>query len=413
MTVDYNDKIHVTRFDEATGEGKTGALSRAELIGVNFVNSPADLPPADLDGVIQLGDNETYYFNTTVDLEGNRLVAGQNTVILGSSSENCRIKSTGLTGTALLSSAWSLPMRGITLEADVAINLDATGNANQAIDWFGVNFTDCNTIGTIKNYGNCIWSDCAILNSQGLTFDGSIGTIGLQSSLFDCSSGGTVLILPATLTIPRRFRIIYSAFVAIGAFSETSINVDVGATIPDEGYILDTCNFAAGGTYTAGIQSTDSRVLWTNCVGITNTDSVASYYMVNNATVTDIVTQNVAVKAAGTTSSGPLVQRFTLTANRATYQGPRTRIFQVSGVATLSGGGSNNEYDVLVYLNGAPITGADQAVTSSTGGRVESLTVQTLVQLSTNDYIEIWVKNATGTNDVTFQNLNVIVKAVS
>jgi hypothetical protein len=64
-------------------------------------------------------------------------------------------------------------MRNITIEHGTAINLDATANANQALDWFGVNFTDCAIIGTIKNYSNFVMTDSAFLNSQGLTFDGT------------------------------------------------------------------------------------------------------------------------------------------------------------------------------------------------------------------------------------------------
>ena len=39
--------------------------------------------------------------------------------------------------------------------------------------------------------------------------------------------------------------------------------------------------------------------------------------------------------------------------------------------------------------------------TTSGTGRAENIVVQTLVKLSTNDYIEIFVENATATNNVT------------
>ena len=145
-------------------------LTGATIAMPNFIyiESKNDFPTP-VGGVISLEDNKTYFINTTVDLTGDRLVAGQNTTILGGSSENCRLKSTGLSGTALLSSNWTIPIRGLTFEADVALNLDAAGNSNQAIDWFGVNFTNCNTIGLIKDYANIIWTDCAILEGADLT----------------------------------------------------------------------------------------------------------------------------------------------------------------------------------------------------------------------------------------------------
>jgi hypothetical protein len=185
-----------------------GGLTSGEII---FVSTTEDLPTP-VNGVITLADNVTYFFTTVVDLLGDRLVCGENTTILGGSSENCRIKSTGLVGTALITSVYSLPMRGITIEANVALNLDGDGTTT-ALDWFGVNFTDCATVGTIKDYSNFIMTDCAFLNSGGLTFDGTIGTIGFSQCLFDCNATNTVFILPATLTVTRRFRIIYSSFI--------------------------------------------------------------------------------------------------------------------------------------------------------------------------------------------------------
>lgn len=38
----------------------------------------------------------TYFITSIVDLNGDRLIAGQNTVLIGGSSKNCGLKSTGL-----------------------------------------------------------------------------------------------------------------------------------------------------------------------------------------------------------------------------------------------------------------------------------------------------------------------------
>lgn len=387
-----------------------GLVGSAPGSGLVFVNSVSDLPPA-VSGVRTLAANTAYWFTTTVDLQGDRLVAGANTTILGSSSENCRIKSTGLTGTALITSNWSLPMRGITLEADVALNLDATANANQALDWFGVNFTDCVTVGTIKAYNNVIWTDCGVLNSAGLTFDGEIGTVGLNSCIFDGRTGGTTITLPATANITRRFRVIYSAFVALSG--ETALNVNTSATIPVEGYILDTCNFSGGGTYNAGVQSSDNKALWTNCRGITNSDSIGTMYMQNNATVTVIPAVNTEVKVAGTTTAGANNQRFSHSANRLTYDGARVRDFKVSVTGTLGSGGSNDQYGLYIYKNGAAVVESEQYVTANTAGRVESFALQAIVQMSQNDYVEVWAENSIDADDVTVTFLNVIVSPVT
>lgn len=374
-----------------------------------WVDSPNDFPAA-VDGVRTLGDNVTYVITGTVDLLGDRLVAGQNTTLLGGSSENCRIKSTGLTGTALLSSEWSLPMRGLTIEADVALDLDADGNSNQALDWFGVNFTDCPTVGTIANYGNFIATDCAWLNSQGMTYDGSIGTIGFNQCIFDNRASGTSIILPATLTITRRFRATYSAFVSLSG--ETALNTNASATIPVEGYILDTCNFAGGGTYLSGVQSTDNKALFVNNRGIKNSAEVGFMTMVGNATATTIGSPGVAVKAAGTTTLEAQSQKFSHSNNRLTYTGAITRDFRVIATATCSSSASN-QIGLYIAKNGSILANSEQYITANAGGRAEGGSVQCIIELATDQYVEFWVENATGANNITVSELSVIAEAIN
>lgn len=372
------------------------------------VKSVKDFPPPKA-GVITLEDNCTYWIYGTVDLGGNRLVCGRNIALLGGSSENSRLKSTGLTGTALITSNWSMPMRGLTVEADVALNLEA-GDTNQAIDWFGVNFTDCGTIGTIRDYSNVIWSDCAVLNSKGLTFNGTIGTVGFSQCIFDASSGGTIITLPATLEITRRFRIIYSAFVVLSG--ETGINVSTSATIPVEGYILDTVNFGGGGTYTTGVAYNDNKALWANNKGVNNSASVGFMTMQNNATTTTVSVSGVAYKAAGTTTLESSSQKFDHTNNRLTYTGAITRDFRVLATATLS---SNNGNALGLYIakNGTVIANSEQYITANASGKVEGGNCQTIVSLATNDYIEFFVENDTAANDITVESLSVIAEAIN
>lgn len=383
-----------------------GGLDSGDIV---FVSSVSDLPTAS-GGVITLADNITYFFTTTVDLLGSRFVCGVNTTILGASSENCRIKSTGLTGTALITSVYSLPIRNITIEADVALNLDGDGTTT-ALDWFGVNFTDCATVGTIKDYSNFIMADSAFLNSGGLTFDGTIGTVGFSQCLFDVNGTNTAFILPSTLTISRRFRIIYSSFV-VGT-GQTALNVNTSATIPTEGYILDTVNFAGGGTYNTGVQYDDNKALFVNCKGINNSDSIANYYMSDNATVTNVITVATPLKIAGTTTANSINQKFTHTNNRATYTGAINRNFKVTATVSVTSASANDQIGFYIAKNGTVITESEMYVTTNASARAESVTIQTITSLITNDYVETWVENDTDASDVTVTFLNVIIEPLN
>lgn len=377
---------------------------------VVFVNSASDFGTPS-SGVYTLEANRTYIVCAEVDLAGDRLVGSANTVIRGWSSENSRIKSTGLGSTALITSVYSLPMLNLTIEADVALDLVAT-DANQALDWNGVNFTDCATVGTIEDYNNVIWVNCALIDSAGLTFDGSIGTIGMDGCLLSGIAGETTIILPSTLTITRRFRIIYSAVVTPS--TATSINVNSSATIPVEGYILDTVNFAGSGTHLAGVAYTDNKALFRNNVGVGNSASIGLMTMSGNATATTVAATNTEYKAAGTTTLDSTVsQKFTMPAdNRLTYGGAIQRAFRATAVLSLTSN-SNNQVGSYFAKNGSVIATSETYTTTDGAGRRENVLVQTIVALDQDDYLEVWVENATATQDITVTDMSVIVEALN
>lgn len=399
-----NSELYTNISGVITSLNPTSGLAGNEFI---FVFSKLDFPTA-VGGVITLDDNVTYFITKTIDLTGDRLVGGVNTVIIGGSSENCILKSTGLSSsTALITSVYSLPIRNITITHGTALNLDGDGTTT-ALDWFGVNFTDCATVGTIKDYTNFVMSDSAFLNSGNLTFDGTIGTIGMSNCLFDCATTSTALILPSTLAVSRRFRVIYSSFVALSG--ETAISVDTSATISNERYILDTVNFSGGGTYIAGVTHTDNKALFVNCVGITNTSTKGYMYMLNNATDTPIGVSNVNVwvKASGTTTAGTN-SKFTHTTNRLTYNGAFTNSFLITINATVRSATSNQSISIGVAKNGTIVSDSEGIIRTATSNVEHGGSTQAVVEMTTNDYVELFVRN-TGSTDVrvTDFNFNVI-----
>jgi len=406
LYLDTTNGLNYTRYDDTIVElfpTSTG-LGGNEFV---FVFSKLDLPTP-VSGVITLVNNYTYFITKTIDLTGDRIVAGVNSVIIGGSSENCILKSTGLSSsTALITSVYSLPIRNITITHGTALNLDGDGTTT-ALDWFGVNFTDCATVGTIKDYTNFVMSDSAFLNSGNLTFDGTIGTIGMSNCLLDCSSGSTALILPSTLTVSRRFRIIYSSFVVLSG--ETGISVNASASISSERYILDTVNFSGGGTYTSGVTHTDNKALFVNCVGITNTSTKGFMYILNNGTDTAIGTPNVNtwVKATGTTISGTN-SKFTHTTNRLTYNGAFTNSFLVTLNATVRSAGTNQSISIGVAKNGTIITESEGIVRTATANVEHGGSTQAVLEMVANDYVELFVRNTSSTDiRVTDFNFNIV-----
>lgn len=387
------------------------AYVKANVISnLKFICTKSDLPTA-VDGVITLSANTTYFFTDVVDLTGDRLVCGANTTILGASSENCRIKSTGLIGTALISSNYSLPMRGITIEADVALNLDGDG-VTTAIDWFGVNFTNCANVGTIRDFSNFIMTDCALLSSSNLIFDGSFGTIGFDQCLFSGIAGQTTLTIASTATITRRLRIIYSSFVAFGG--ATALNVNSSASIPTQGFILDTVNFSGGATYLGGINHTSLKSLFSNCIGIINTTNAGHYRLDNNATVTTISASDTWTLVEGTSSEGYGNSPKWIHSNqRLTYIGNVTQDFYISGVFTVESAFNLQTLAVTLGLNGTPQDNEAIEIRVQQSNQPYTITGVGLVSISNGDYIELFVKNMNTSQNITVTNFNVIIQKIT
>lgn len=382
--------------------------------GITLVSDKSDFPDA-VSGVIYLDPGQTYLVTADVDLTGDRLEASGVVTILGTSSETASLTSTGLSAaTPLITSRYTLPMRFISIkDVGTGFYIDDNGGASAplAADWLGVNFVNVPAVGEVGTVDNFIYDTGAFLSSQGLSFTGTIGTVGINNSLFSGSGdAGNIFEIAPTCTIARRFRTIYSSVIASG--STVGYLVDASATIPVEGFILDTINFSGDGTYVSGIAFSDNRARWLENRGIDNSASISSYYMIGNATATTVSEIGAAYKISGTTTSTAITQKFTNTNNRATYDGAVRRDFKV--VATLSvTSGNNNQIGIYVAKNGTVLPESETYITANVSGRAENGVVQAIVAMVSGDYVEIFVENSTAAANITATEMNVVIEALN
>lgn len=379
---------------------------------VNFieVNDVSDLP-ASSGGVITLIAGYTYLVLKHIDLLGARIVCGADTVIVGWSSENCSITSTGLSASsALITSTYSLPIRNISFTHDLVFDLQGDGTTT-ALDWFGVNLLNCASGGTIKNYTNFVAGDSALLNSGGFSYDGTIGTVAFSNCLFDVAPTKTAITILPTCTISRRVRIIYSSFVVLSG--ETGVNFSTSATVNDERYILDTVNFSGGGTYTTGIDATSNKALFANCVGITNTSTRGFMHMLDNVTATAITGTASYFKAAGTTTASSANSKFTMpSSNRLTYTGAFTQSFFVTVNCNVRTSVSTQTINIVIAKNGTNISESEMTILCAAGSTPSFGGTQCVVELTANDYIELYVRNTSSVNNVIVSDFNMNITKI-
>lgn len=146
-------------------------------------------------------------------------------------------------------------------------------------------------------------------------------------------------------------------------------------------------------------------------------DSLSQYargvaHFENNVTITTISAINTPVKIAGTLVASGNNRDFTLTSDSLRYDGTITKTFDVIATLDLAkqiGGGLEDVYRAHIFVNGVDII-SSSSITITTTDRPQAVTVMADVVLSTNDYVEIYVENTTGTNDVLTDTINILIR---
>lgn len=153
-----------------------------------------------------------------------------------------------------------------------------------------------------------------------------------------------------------------------------------------------------GGTGIA-VSTAGSRVVITS----TQEESYGTVTMQGNATATVITATATPVLAAGTFTVGDVSGYSGSTAGRLAHTGESGRHI-VNALVTLDvAAGSNHLLSVYIAKNGTVIAATKMSDTVSSG-LPRSIATFTNLVLATNDYVEIFVRNESTTDDITVVN---------
>jgi len=123
-------------------------------------------------------------------------------------------------------------------------------------------------------------------------------------------------------------------------------------------------------------------------------------YMQGNATATTIASTTVPVLVAGTWTVDILSSFTGTTAGRLTYTGIETIICRIEACLTLAPtSGANQHTSVYIAKNGTVIAGS-RMMSHISSGADEVIAAAWQVSMGTNDYIEVFVQNATALNNI-------------
>lgn len=377
-----------------------------------IVRSMADFPTP-VSNVSDLGPDITYFIIRSIDTLGVRFQLNTGTVIAGSSSVNAGLFSSVPLGGAMFTSTGDIDMKNVNINSGsvAAFSFDGT-TGNEVMFISNCTFEDCSSLGTIKDYSSIIIDSTSFIDSGTFNLDGSIGTFAVNNVLGIPITTVPLFKVLSTATITRRIRITFSSFIVGG--TANAFDVSTSATIPDESYIINSCNFSgASANYIVGVADTSNKALFTFNKGINNTLVIGQMYMQGNATATTIGVAGTFVKVAGTTISSELSKYLMPLTNRLTCDAIVRRKFLVQCVLSFT---SSNNQNIEFGFFDSTISGVrvPSRIVQNTGGAGIATTVplNAVINHAQGDYLELWVTNNTSTAAVTVVSINILISQI-
>lgn len=145
-----------------------------------------------------------------------------------------------------------------------------------------------------------------------------------------------------------------------------------------------------------------------NWVPITTLPNGEIYFSTPAATT--IATAGTFVKAAGTTTLLSGSSDFTMPSNnRLTYGGTVTKKFRVTVALSMTLGAANEVLALRLAKNGTTIAATEIDRKTGASGDIGAAALTHLVELATNDYVEIWITNKSTTASPTIDLGNMVI----
>lgn len=279
------------------------------------------------------------------------------------------------------------------------------------------------SVGTVSGFG-LYFSNIVqyVGNTNGITYN-NISNLLLSNQGWFAGNAGTYEKFTGTFTIIEKQS-------GLTIVDSPSIGIDVSSNpTVSSGFISGTSftgtgDFVKGyttGSY-AGFNFTNN---WTvNCPGLpreSDNEASANIYYTGNITTgfVQTVSNNNAFNLTGnsgsnTTAAVNVFRTSSPQNNRITYKGSKTKTFQISASLSVRESSSvGNYYGFLIVKNGSIVlTETNSVMRVNNTSDINSLAISGTVELSPDDYIEIWGQRLVGSGSTTLAvfSLNVNVK---
>lgn len=372
-----------------------------------LVKSLDDLPEPSL-GLIQLEDNTTYDFNGQINIGTNQLVYGVNSFITGLNYGRDAIIYTG-TDAAIVSNGnkVNIIQIGIVAPNGKAMEVDAGTNLLTAFlcGFFskdGVLVTGA----SVASFKFCLFQGITglVTPDRHLTFQGTYDKILLsENPFYPIPEGETAVVFD---NIDVKVIDVTGNFFKLGTGNWTGVEWINALDAPTEFGIYQGNTFEGDFTNTVGFDQTTVGWSFTGNSGIPNSRTYGGWGFTGRTTPLTITTQNEWVKIDSGATPKPL-ERFTYNNSSITYTGRRDVPLLILASITAEVPNNNTDFEFAVYVNDQQVAGTLEQIGFRFSNTSQSLTMNTYIDVSQGDVIDIRCRNLTNADDILISSLSV------
>ena len=377
--------------------------NNVERDNYKLVKSEADLSD-EFDGTkYTLQPNFLYEINGQIDLQGpidlnTAYVSGRdaNEDILARASGDVFAGNTGGSIRNVTISS------GTNSASGTAFNITGPGTPTSSLLIQNTIIANKAEVGTISGLGLFFGNIVQFVgNTDGITYT-DIDKLLLNNQAWLSNNGGVYETLSGDFNLIQKvsgFSQVVGAIAAVDVTGITNISGDA---------VMKSVVFSGGGNYVNGnspYTGYNFTTDWTvDCPGIQReSDDVAGGNFYYNGDLTtgfaQTISSGTAVKVLGngSTTANSLFRFTAPTDNRLTYQGTKTRNFQINASLSVRvNGGGGDFYAFVIAKDGVLITESNSIVYIPNSTNIQSVSINAIVSMTPGEYIEIYTQRLTG-----------------
>lgn len=401
------DQIKFRRLKAGSGiqissnaESLTITNSQAIATGNTVLVASMDDFPAAVGGVITLADNTIYNVINQLSTSS-RFLFGANTVLTSPDGFVCGITYTGV-GAMLTFQDGISGANEIGLSAPNGSLIDTSGVTSGALLMRFIYVGEVKDLGVLETPSVGLYDWFIILHTgNGFTFGNTANRrLNINNITFAQTTLASADIFELGNSTFVAFNIDVMTFLSTTTGQNFIKGLAAGANINSSsiGYVSKV-TIAGDMTMLDGITVNDSGWDFTDNNKVADTDPAAALSL-NSATATTISVAGTPVQINGTFTAQNAQQYTVAASGTVTYRGRRNKLARVDMTVSLEpSSGTNKDLFLQIAKNGTVIA-VTKITRRASAGAATVVSIDWLVQLSTNDTVSVWVGNSTDTTSV-------------